>query len=681
MLKCVSKIITGALAISCLSVAALNVRLLNDTSSSVKLQIPNIKIANKITENNKSIVQNFETKLAEIDFSKTKSAPAKLVSNMPVVERIAEQSVVSKTTLINFDEPVKLQPIKVEYSLPQNLVALMPTMDFNVKTMVAEVNEVQAEKLIEDKVSMAQASVELNEEEPIFFDYPAKEEVVKEASVKALSEKTPAQEQVTNKYSMADYEKMADEFIAFDYSENKGVSENTPNKEVVNVATAPVIKSANTAVNKAKNASTKVMKKSVAKVVAQAAPVTTQKLNSQKEEVRSEKNLLTTHNQQTLNSIMSIQAKGTNLKRVAGLKNFEVRFQDDLNEIYEDFGAGEVQFMTRTNHLMNRSVVMLKRGYAPTNTDLIVENNSKVTLPLIDEQVFNELLDQHDRQAAAGALLVEFDDETETVLLDSDYAQVVMLDGNLKITNSEDYRYKLFVGVSAGNVYLTYKNFSGTDTSKIVHIHEREVTFDANIYENVKDQRVTLFEEGLLSKELAPLIISGDQVRVFATENVSVKLNQNTYKISKKLALLGERHYLEVNHLSEPVFVGYRDNHKIALPSEDFMQFVLSRFEDRKLGNRCIIQINIDAPVANFNIASESAGNGLMTSSQVLDQDGKFYDSAGPKSNKIIILGENFGSLDQNQDGKVNIKLEYLDGTTRYLSSYCSPNTYLVEQL
>ncbi|HLW56518.1 MAG TPA: hypothetical protein VKY27_03980, partial [Bacteriovoracaceae bacterium] len=81
------------------------------------------------------------------------------------------------------------------------------------------------------------------------------------------------------------------------------------------------------------------------------------------------------------------------------------------------------------------------------------------------------------------------------------------------------------------------------------------------------------------------------------------------------------------------------------------------------------------------SIASESVANGLVTSSQVLDQDGKFYDSVGPKSNKIIILGENFGPIDQSQDGKVNIKIDYLDGSTRFLSSYCSPNTYLVEQL
>ncbi|HLT22213.1 MAG TPA: hypothetical protein VKZ84_02180, partial [Bacteriovoracaceae bacterium] len=202
-----------------------------------------------------------------------------------------------------------------------------------------------------------------------------------------------------------------------------------------------------------------------------------------------------------------------------------------------------------------------------------------------------------------------------------------------------------------------------------------------NIYEDIKHNQVSLYEEGLLSKELSPLITTGEQVRVFATDIVSRKLKQNTYRFNKKRSLLGERQYLEVNHLNEPIFVGFRDSNKIVLPSENFINFVLTKFEDRRLGNRCIIQVNIDRPVANFYVGTESAGNNLVTNSQVLDQDGKFYDTVGPKSNKIIILGENHGSPDQSQDGKVNIKIDYLDGSSRFISSYCSPNTYLVEQL
>ena len=644
-----------------------------DTSHSVKLKMPSVRIASKIAEKNNSIVKEFETKLAEINFENVEVKNKKFVATKPKVEKIAAKATQLKTELINFEEPVKLSPVKVEYSLPTNLIALMPSFDFDQKVMVAEVKvEESKEEKVEDKISTVLASTTVSDEEPVFFEYPA-EASVKETKVTETS-KVEVQNKLVNQkpqYTKEDFEKMADEFIAFDYSDTNG-SQASEKITTFNVA-SPV------KTNTKKAGSKKVSAKVAA--VASTSKMTTQKMNSQKEELNKEQNLLTTQKKNILASIMSIQATGTNLRKVHNVKNFEVRFQDDLNEIYEDYGSGEVQIASRVNNVMNRSMVLLKRGYAPTNTDLIVENNSKVTLPLIEEEVFNELLDKNEGYAASGALLVEFDDETETVLLDTEYAEEISLDQNLKATSSEDYRYKLFVGLPAGNVYLIYKKFDGSEVSKIVHIHEREITFEANIYENVKHQSVSLYEEGLLSKELSPLIVSGEQVRIFATEKTSQKLSQNTYKLNQKMTLLGGRQYLEVNHLDEPVFVGYRDNAKIILPSENFISFVLSKFEDRKLGNRCIIQVNIDTPVANFSIASESVANGLVTSSQVLDQDGKFYDSVGPKSNKIIILGENFGPIDQSQDGKVNIKIDYLDGSTRFLSSYCSPNTYLVEQL
>ncbi|MFA5584171.1 MAG: hypothetical protein WDA09_08145, partial [Bacteriovoracaceae bacterium] len=613
-----------------------------------------------------------DTKMAAIEFPQIEKKVAKVVKTKPVVEKIAEQKsqpeIILEEKLINFEEPVKLSTVKIEYSLPTNLASLMPKMDFEV--MVAEV-EAPKEEIKEDNVSTAQASVVNVEEEPVFFEYPKAETVTVTETTKTpettVVNETNSTENV-KAFTKADYEKMADEFIAFDYSQE---SVEQPVVKTSTLFTNKVVPAVN--VDKKEEAAP-VVKKAEEKKPAQKVSMNTQSVQKETVSMSSQKRSL-------LPSVMSIQAKATDFIKLENIKNFEIRFQDDLNEIYEDFGAGEVQLATRVSSIMNRSMVLLKRGYAPTNTDLIIESNSKVTLPLIEEAVFNALLDKSNRTAAAGALLIEFDDDTETVLLDAEYSEEILLDGNMKQTYDEDFKYKLFIGLNAGNVYVTYKHFDGTETSKIVHIHEREVTFDANIYENIKHNKVTLYEEGLLAKELSPLIATGEQVRVFATDLVGTKLKQNTYKFNKKRSLLGDRQYLEVNHLSEPVFVGFRDNNKIVLPSEDFINFVLTKFEDRRLGNRCIIQVNIDRPVANYFVGTESAGNNLVTNSQVLDQDGKFYDTVGPKSNKIIILGENHGSPDQSQDGKVNIKIDYLDGTSRFLSSYCSPNTYLVEQL
>jgi len=48
---------------------------------------------------------------------------------------------------------------------------------------------------------------------------------------------------------------------------------------------------------------------------------------------------------------------------------------------------------------------------------------------------------------------------------------------------------------------------------------------------------------------------------------------------------------------------------------------------------------------------------------------------------KIIIFGDNHGDTEDGGDSKINLKITFKDSSVQYLSSYCSPNTYLVEQL
>jgi hypothetical protein len=207
------------------------------------------------------------------------------------------------------------------------------------------------------------------------------------------------------------------------------------------------------------------------------------------------------------------------------------------------------------------------------------------------------------------------------------------------------------------------------------------MTYDANFYEDVVNEKIRLFEENLLARESSPLIISGEQVKIFSTSISAKKINNHTYKMAFGSSNLAGRRYLELNHQSEPVFVGIRDNNNITVPSENFMSFILSKVEGRKLGNRCLVQVNLNKIANNVDVASESIGQSLMTSTQMLDSDGKFYDSLSAKTNKIIIIGEGQASSDISLDSKINIKIKYEDGSVQFLNSYCSPNTYLVEQL
>jgi hypothetical protein len=365
------------------------------------------------------------------------------------------------------------------------------------------------------------------------------------------------------------------------------------------------------------------------------------------------------------------------------VQGFEVRFQDDLSEMMEDYGSGEVIFETKMNQpKMTRAVTLLKRGYVPTSTEIILEEGTgSVSIPLIEEETLNDLILPFERKGAVGAVLVELDDETDVAKLDVPFGDVVKLNGDFKKTENEDFRYQLFIGVQSGNAMVSYHRGNGEVVSKILHVHENELTYDANFYEDVINEKIRLYEEDLLAKENSPLIISGDQVKIFATNSKAKKINNHTYKMNFGSSHLGGRRYLELNHQSEPVFVGLRDNSHVTVPSENFMRFILSNVEGSKLGNRCLVQINLTKKAEKIDVASESVGQSLMTSTQMLDSDGKFYDSLSNKTRKVIIIGEGQGGSEVSPDAKVNIKIQYQDGSVQFLNSYCSPNTYLVEQL
>jgi hypothetical protein len=380
---------------------------------------------------------------------------------------------------------------------------------------------------------------------------------------------------------------------------------------------------------------------------------------------------------------MTIQALGTNLKKIDELKGFEVRFQDDSSESIEDFGAGEVNFESlMAQPKMTRSMVILKRGYAPTSTELILEEgDSSVSIPLIEEEILNDLNIPFEQKGSVGSLLIELDDDSEIAKLDVPFGDVITLDGDLKRTNSKDFRYQLFLGIRSGNAMVSYNRANGEVVSKIIHIHENELTFDSNFYEEITEEKIRLFEENLMAKENSPLIIPGEKVKVFAKNIFAKKLSQNTYKLNIGASHLAGRRYVEIGHHLEPVFVGIRDNNKVTIPSENFMSFILSKIEGSRLGSRCLVQINLTKKVQKFEVGSESVASSVMTYNQVLDSDGMFYDSISDKSKKIIIIGESQASSNISPDAKINLKIDYTDGSTQYLSSYCSPNTYLVEQL
>ena len=610
--------------------------------------------------------------------------PIKLKSNLEVIA-------VKSDYELPFYEPIKLTKIEMNNELPTNMVALYKSFEYG-ETLVAEINET-----VQDVVSTTQAAA--GDVEPEFFEYPTESNKTAEVIDQDTNEASSITEDVVDLVMEAQVT-----------NEEESIS---VNKSVLVDYAAPVTTQKNVAVNKISTPENevtdikddssfigfdylRVKQDIVAGTIPKAVTVDSQKTKVKKvqsikptpvpvretEEVENqEQNGFMAPSQHQIS--LSIRAIGTNLKQVNDLKGYEVRFQDDLSESQQDYGSGEIVFETIMNNpKMTRSVTLLKRGFVPTSTEVILEEGSgSVSIPMVEEEVFNNLMLPHERKGLVGGLLVELDDETEVAKIDVPFGEVITLDGDFKKTTKSNYRYQLFLGVKSGNALVSYHKANKEVVSKIIHIHEHEMTYDANFYEEVADEKIKLLEEDLLARENTPLIISGDQVKVFAKDAHARKINNHTYKVPFGSSHLGGRRYLELNHQSEPVFVGIRDNNTVSVPSENFMRYMLSKVEGARLGNRCLVQVNLAKEAQKFEIASESVSQSLMIHTQVLDSDGKFYDSLSAKTRKIIVIGENQGSAEISADSKINIKIINQDGSVQFLNSYCSPNTYLVEQL
>jgi hypothetical protein len=331
---------------------------------------------------------------------------------------------------------------------------------------------------------------------------------------------------------------------------------------------------------------------------------------------------------------------------------------------------------------MNRTTSISKLGYVNTHFDMTYEKGwSEIFIPMFQIEMFNKLISPYEKYGDVGILLLELDDETEEVKVDVKYGEEIELDENFQVTKNSDYRYKLFVGIQAGNALITYTDGKKNTISKITHIHSMELTFDANIYEEGKVEIINLFEKDILSNDKSILNISGKDVKIFAKDEIAQKVKLNGYKINFQKVLLGSRNYIELTHLEESIFIGFKDRNEIEVPSELFMRHIIEGVSVDGLQSRCIIQINIEDNLMSAEVGQESVGNSLMTYIQYLDSDGKFYDSPSPKTEKMIIVGENAASEKINQDSKINVKLNYTNNSVQYVGSYCSPNTYLVEQL
>lgn len=357
--------------------------------------------------------------------------------------------------------------------------------------------------------------------------------------------------------------------------------------------------------------------------------------------------------------------------------NFEIRFEDDIDDIIQSFGEGEIVLndLLNTNMSIRRGTLYSASHY-PTTVDFVLENNEIVAkIPLIQKEYFGKIVEENGLTAFGGQLLVELDNSTEDVEIEANYERKVFLNKYLKQVDrgNDEYSFILFIGVDTGNSILNFKTIKNKTVSKIIHIEDSEIYYEPNFYVEKVNDDFELNEEYLLSKEKGPLSIDPNEVIGLTFSGKIKKLTTNRYRINKVNYATGMRSYVELKHLSESVFVGRWDNNFVAVPSEQYMRHVLSNFNINSVGSNCLVQINLPKKASELYFNGQSRNGVMRMQTRILDKDGIFYTDLSNDSEKIFLLGE--------EQGIINVKVKYVDGSLDYLQSYCSDNTYLVEQL
>ena len=359
------------------------------------------------------------------------------------------------------------------------------------------------------------------------------------------------------------------------------------------------------------------------------------------------------------------------------LRNFEVRFSDDQDDILQDDGTGEVVLSSVLNNSNSiRRATILSRGNIPTSFDMILENGETVaSVPVFSIDKFSEILSTQNIQSTGAHLLIELDKETEDTDIDANYQAKLFLSSNHKVVNRDDsdFNYILYIGVKAGNSIISFKKTDNSIVSKIIHLEREEIYYEPNFYIEKRDDEFDLFEENLLSKTIHPLNLDAKELEGLTFDEKATKLTTNKFKYKKVTYPSGTRSYVRLSHLKEPVFIGRWNNEFVKVPSESYMRYVLDQFSLGSVNSQCVVQLNLSKSAKEILFNGKASDFGMRVQAKMLDKDGLFYTDLSADTEKVFILGE--------EQGIINIKVNYADDTSDYIQSYCSDSTYLLEQL
>jgi hypothetical protein len=588
---------------------------------------------------------------------------------------------------INNSELIKLYGYEVE-SLQYETFAntLIASVD-PVATEIVGVTEATSKQEIvkEDAVNVAQASTTTHVVEEITVDTAMKEEI---ARAEVATKENPVN----------------DELVMFDYSA-AGAKEATPvanTQKMKKIFDAPISNSVKNAIERA------VHKTPMVAMNTQSAPSkriassieTTTETDALEQAMADEDNLVFDYSKKTQASVakktasdisafmaaadttpanlvdFTVKAREINLatRKSTQVLGFEFVPDYDRAERMDDQTSGEIKLAySLAGDVSTQTGVVQAHGLIPTRVELNLLNGG-LEIPLLSEEGIQKFLSKKQTGVTGNLLMVAVDPSIEDVEIDSEYQYKIFFSDKFKMQKNQDNAsYVLFLGVKTGNTLIRYLLDNKESAQKIVYVGDGEMYFEDPDFVGTQRELYTFTTRSLLGKTVKELNINGTDVSFFGTTITAKKKTLNAYEIKVPELVDNSRKYLEFKHMEKSLFVGTKNTKEIEIPGQDFINKVMQANDLSELGARCMVQINLKKDLRDIKVSGKNRSGEMFAETSFLDTEGNFTRDSSELAEKAFVSGD--------LEGIFSVRLDYADGTTDFLKTFCSEGAYLIEQL
>jgi hypothetical protein len=365
-----------------------------------------------------------------------------------------------------------------------------------------------------------------------------------------------------------------------------------------------------------------------------------------------------------------------NRKKSVSITDFDLVPYYDLNEVKSDNGTGSISIpvTSQGSDYSTFRASVAARGLVRTNFEISAQDELLINIPVFEIGALADILDKHEIAEEYGShFLVDLGSGLDSTTIEGKFKKKIFLNDRYRVVEEgSSYRFELYLDVEPGNHMVKYMDMKGRVAEKIIHISQGEVTYDEPHIEKSRYVDIDLFEENLISKKLDKVDIDRNFVTFFNRSKASKKIGLNRYKVNVPIKDASFRRYISIGE-ENPVYLGFRNIKKATIPSEEYVNYIKSLFQLAESSKACVVQMNLTSHLKDFraNVTSDKETGSYEI--YFMDKDGTFSREMTGLSERAFVVSHDFGVI--------NARIDYANGKTEYIQSFCTENLYLIEQL